>query len=285
MRTLSTIFIMSIAISAFSSPQAGKENKKAGKDDFKYLTEQFADSKILRYQVPGFENLSLKQKELVYYLSQAALCGRDITYDQNYKSNLLIRKTLEAVYNDFKGDKTTEDYKKFVVYLKRVWFCNGIHHHYSTDKFLPEFSKDYFETLIRNTISTSLPLAKGQNKEQFIVEMTPLLFNPDVAPKRVSLDPDRDMVLGSASNFYDGVSQKEAEDFYATMKKDARKNKQDTLVAFGLNSKLVKENGKIVEKTYKVGGLYSPAIEQIVMWLEKALIVTETPEQNDAVKK
>ena len=283
MKTLSTIFIMSIALTAFSSHQQGNENKKNGKDDFKYLTEQFADSKILRYQVPGFENLSLKQKELVYYLSQAALCGRDITYDQNFKSNLLIRKTLEAIYLDYSGDKTSEDFKKFVIYLKRVWFCNGIHHHYSTDKFFPEFSQNYFATLINATPTSSLPIAKGQNKKQFIDEMTPLLFNPEIAAKRVSLDPSGDLVLSSASNFYEGINQREAEEFYANMKSEAKKNKKDTLISFGLNSKLVKENGKITEKTYRVGGLYSTAIEKIVMWLEKALKVTETPEQNDAV--
>ena len=276
---------MSIAISAFSSPQAVKDNKNEGKDNFKYLTEQFADAKILRYQVPGFENLSLKQKTLVYYLSQAALCGRDIIYDQNFKSNLLVRTTLEAIYLDYKGERNSGDYKKFVVYLKRVWFSNGIHHHYSTDKFLPGFSQEYFATLVKNTPGESLPLLKGQTREQFAETMTSLLFDPSVAPKRVSLDPNSDLVLSSASNFYDGLNQKEAEDFYATMKKEAKKNKQDTLVAFGLNSKLVKENGKIGEQTYKIGGLYSKAIEQIVMWLEKAATVTETPEQNDAVKK
>ncbi|MEI7896008.1 MAG: dihydrofolate reductase [bacterium] len=285
MRTFFTVFIMAIASTTFSSPQAGKEKNKEVKDDFKYLTEQFADSKILRYKVPGFETLSLKQKELIYYLSKAALCGRDITYDQNYKSNLLIRTTLEAIYLDYSGDRNNDKFKQFVVYLKRVWFCNGIHHHYSTDKFLPEFPRDYFAELIRNTKIGSLPCAKGQTRDQFTAELTPLIFDPLVAPKRVSLDPGSDLVLSSASNFYQGVNQKEAEEFYAGMKKAARKNKQDTLLSFGLNSKLVKEDGKIVEKVYKVGGLYSKAIEQIVAWLEKALTVTETPEQHDAVKK
>ena len=271
MKTLITILMMSTAITVFASPQSGTENKK---DDFKYFTEQFADSKILRYQVPGFENLSLQQKKLVYYLSQAALCGRDITYDQNFKSNLLIRTTLEAIYRNFTGDRNSADYKNFVIYLKRVWFCNGIHHHYSTDKFLPEFSQDYFAVIVNQTKPEALPLAKGQSKEQFLAELTPLLFNPDVAPKRVNLDPESDLVLTSASNFYAGVNQKEAEEFYSAMKKDAKKNKKDTLISFGLNSKLVKENGRIIEKTYKIGGLYTGAIEQIVMWLEKAQTVT-----------
>ncbi|MCX6267944.1 MAG: dihydrofolate reductase [Bacteroidetes bacterium] len=285
MRTISTLIIMFIATTVFSSPQTGKDTKKDGNGDFRYLTEQFADAKILRYQVPGFEDLSLSQKKLIYYLSRAALCGRDITYDQNYKMNLLIRRTLEVIYRDFSGDRSSEDYKKFVVYLKRVWFCNGIHHHYSTDKFLPEFSQAYFANLIKKTPTESLPLSKDQTKNQFVLEMTPLIFDPAIAPKRVNLDPDSDLVLSSASNFYDGVNQQEAEDFYAKMKSDAKRNKQDTLVSFGLNSKLVRENGKIVEKTYKVGGLYTQAIEQIVVWLESALAVTETPEQRDAVKK
>ncbi|MEI7662103.1 MAG: dihydrofolate reductase [Bacteroidota bacterium] len=285
MNTIRTLFIMSTAIVTLSCySQATKPSGKA-KDDFKYLTEQFADAKILRYQVPGFGNLSLKQKELVYYLSQAALCGRDITYDQNFKSNLLIRKTLEAIYQDFNGDRKSDDYNKFVIYLKRVWFCNGIHHHYSTDKFFPEFSKEYFAALVNGTKQELLPLAAGQTREQLVSELTPLIFSPDIAPKRVSLDPTGDMVLGSASNFYEGVTQHEAETFYAGMKKDAKKNKLDTLIAFGLNSKLVKENGQIVEKPYRVGGLYSPAIEQIVSWLEKALAVAETPEQHDAIRK
>lgn len=283
MRTFSTLFIMLITIAAFSSPQE-KQATIAGKDDFKYLTEQFADAKILRYQVPGFENLSLRQKELIYYLSQAALCGRDITYDQNFKSNLLIRTTLEAILKDFKGDRNSDEYKKFLVYLKRVWFCNGIHHHYSTDKFLPEFSQDYFAQVINTMEPGSLPLAKGQSKEQFLKEMTGLLFDPKVAPKRVNLDPANDLVVTSASNFYEGVNQKEAEEFYGSMKKAARTNKKDTLVSFGLNSKLVKENGKIIEQTYKMGGLYAKAIEQIVMWLEKAKKVAETPEQEHAIK-
>ncbi len=276
---------MFTAISAFAQTQVTKDKKPDLKDNFKYQTEQFADAKILRYQVPGFEALTLKQKELIYYLSQAALCGRDITYDQNYKSNLLIRTTLEAIYREYMGDRKSADFKKFMVYLKRVWFCNGIHHHYSTDKFLPEFSAAYFATLINSIPAKSLPLKKGESSGQFIAEMSPLLFDPGVAPKRVSLDPATDLVLSSASNFYEGVSQKEAEEFYAKMKSEVKQGSRDTLIAFGLNSKLVKENGRIVEKVYKIGGHYGEAIGQIVRWLEKALTVTETPGQNEALKK
>ncbi|MEI6684036.1 MAG: dihydrofolate reductase [Bacteroidota bacterium] len=285
MNKIRTLLIMSTIIVSYTCNSQGKAPAEKGKEKFKYLTEQFADAKILRYQVPGFESLSLKQKELVYYLSQAALCGRDITYDQNFRSNLLIRKTLEAIYQDYKGDRKSADFEKFTVYLKRVWFCNGIHHHYSTDKFFPEFTQEYFSALIKGVKPALLPLAKGQSVTQFVAMISPVIFSADIAPKRVSLDPGSDMVLGSASNFYEGLNQHEVETFYENMKKDAKKNKKDTLVAFGLNSKLVKENGKIVEKPYKVGGLYSPAIEQIVSWLEKALTVAETPEQHDAIAK
>jgi len=264
------------------------EKKQTGVTDakvFKWITEQFADAKILRYKVPGFEALSLKQKELIYYLSQATLAGRDITYDQNCKYNLLVRKTLEAIYTDFKGDRSGDDFKNFTVYLKRVWFSNGIHHHYSTDKFFPEFSKDYFASLLRSTDLQTLPLKPKQTIGDFINEVTPIIFDTDIAPKRVNQNPDMDMVAGSASNFYEDVTQKEAEGFYGNLRKNAGKTGQDTLVAFGLNSKLVKENGKVVEKTYRVSGLYSRAIEKIVFWLNKAMNVAENPEQRAVISK
>ena len=276
---------MMIIAYTLSCSGTGQPEDKKEQGDFKFLTEQFADAKILRYQVPGFDTLSLSQKKLIYYLSQAALCGRDIIYDQNYKHNLLIRKTMEVVYADFKGNRDSEDFKEFVVYLKRIWFCNGIHHHYSTDKFFPGFSKEYFATLLRETTPGLLPLNDGQGMDDFIAEMTLLVFSPDVAPKRVSLDPEKDLVLASASNFYDGVNQQEAEHFYVAMKQQTKKSERDTLVSFGLNSKLVRENGKITEKVYKLGGLYTQAIEQIIFWLEKALPLTETPEQHASVEK
>ncbi len=266
-------------------PQVETATSPESVPEFRYLTEQFADARILRYQVPGFEKLSLKQKTLIYYLSQAALCGRDITYDQNYKYNLLIRHTLEAIQEHFSGDRSTGDFRKFTVYLKRVWFCNGIHHHYSTDKFLPEFDRAYFAALLDKTPQHKLPLAKGQTLVHFRDEMTSILFNPDIAPKRVNLDPGKDLVETSASNFYDGVTQAEAESFYQAMKEEARKNGRDTLVSFGLNSRLVKTNGKATEQVYKADGLYSQAITKVIAWLEKALTVTETPEQHLAVQK
>jgi dipeptidyl-peptidase-3 len=279
---LITIPVMALLFSCSGNGEK-KENKETS--EFKWLTEQFADVKILRYQVPGFDSLTLNQKKLIYYLSQATLSGRDITYDQNYKNNLLVRKTLEAIYNDYAGDRNTDDFKKFVVYLKRVWFSNGIHHHYSTDKFLPEFTEDYFSTLVKGAKQESLPLKNGQTIDQFISELTPILFDPAIAPKKVNLNPDEDLVTTSASNFYEGVTQKEAEEYYSRMKSDAKKNKQDTLIAFGLNSKLIKENGKVFEKSWRIGGMYSPAIEKIVYWLEQALPFAENSEQHRVIEK
>ena len=253
--------------------------------EFNWQTEQFADAKILRYQVPGFDSLTLNQKKLIYFLSQATLSGRDITYDQNCKYNLAVRKTLEAIYNDYAGDRKTKEFSKFIVYLKRVWFCNGIHHHYSTDKFFPECSREYFISLLNETKAENLPLKKGQNLKDFITEITSVIYDPNIAPKRVSLNPDADLVVSSATNFYEGVTQKEAEQYYTNLRKEAIKNHEDTLIAFGLNSKLVKENGKIIEKTWKAGGMYSPAIQRIIYWLQKALAVCETPEQKASTEK
>ena len=277
--------MMAIAAFAFACNNAGKNEEPKEQQDFKFLTEQFADAKILRYQVPGFDSLTLTQKKLIYYLSQAALCGRDITYDQNYKHNLLVRKTLEAIYNDYSGDRTTEDFNKFTLYLKRVWFSNGIHHHYSTDKFFPEFSQDYLALLVKNMKPENLPLEKDQKMDTFLAEITRIMFDPNVAAKRVNLDASQDIVLTSAANFYDGVNQKEVEDYYSRLKASDLKEKKDTRISYGLNSKVEKENGKIIEKTYKLGGMYSPAIEKILFWLDKALAVTETPEQKSALEK
>ncbi len=252
---------------------------------FKWQTEQFGDCKILRYLVPGFDNLPLKQKEFIYYLSQAANAGRDITYDQNCKYNLLVRKTLEAIYLNYKGDKTSADFQNFVVYLKQIWFNNGIHHHYSTDKLVPGFPKEFLALLVKGTDKKELPLAKGESIAKFIEEITSILYDPKIVPKRLSQDVSSDLVINSGSNFYEGVTQKEAEDFYSRQKSEAKKNKKDTLVAFGLNSKLVKENGKAVEKIFKIGGLYSQSIEKIVFFLNKAKDVADNPQQASAIVK
>ena len=246
----------------------GAKTTTAKTDKFDYTVEQFADLQILRYRVPGFEDLSLKQKELVYYLTEAALQGRDILFDQNGKYNLTIRRMLEAVYTGYKGDKNTPDFKAMEVYLKRVWFSNGIHHHYGSEKFVPGFTPEFFRQAV-------------QTVEQLCEEVFPVIFDPTVMPKRVNQAAGEDLVLTSACNYYDGVTQQEAEDFY-----NALKNPQDeTPVSYGLNSRLVKEDGKIQEKVWKVGGLYGQALEKIVYWLKKAEGVAETPEQKAVIAK
>ena len=248
-------------------------------ETFQFQAEQFADLRILRYQVPGFEELSLQQKTLIYYLYEAALCGRDILWDQNYKFNLTVRKTIETIFDTYKGDRNTDDFKKFEVYAKRVWFSNGIHHHYSSDKILPDFSKEYFSSLIAN--ASGFPLNAGENLTQFEQRVSEIIFNPTIAAKKVNLDPKFDLVTSSAVNYYEGLTQKEAEDFY----KDANKLNGKTPVMQGLNSKLLKENGKLIEKTWKVGGMYNSAIERIVYWMEKAMPFTENEIQKDALAK
>lgn len=259
----------------------GNPKTTAEAEKIDYTVEQFADLQILRYRVPGFEDLSLKQKELVYYLTEAALQVRDILFDQNGKYNLTIRRMLEAVYTGYKGDKNTPDFKAMEVYLKRVWFSNGIHHHYGSEKFVPGFTPEFFRQAVQSVDAATLPLAEGQTVEQLCEEVFPVIFDPTVMPKRVNQAAGEDLVLTSACNYYDGVTQQEAEDFY-----NALKNPQDeTPVSYGLNSRLVKEDGKIQEKVWKVGGLYGQALEKIVYWLKKAEGVAETPEQKAVIAK
>ena len=250
-------------------------------EKFDYNVEQFADLQILRYRVPGFEELSLQQKQLVYYLTEAALQGRDILFDQNGKYNLRIRKALEAVYTGYKGDKQSADFKAMEVYLKRVWFSNGIHHHYGCEKFVPGFTPEFFKQALASVDASQLPLAEGQTLEQFCDEIFPVIFDPAVMPKRVNQADGEDLVLTSACNYYEGVTQKEAEDFYNALKDP----KDETPVSYGLNSRLVKENGRVQEKVWKVGGLYGQALEKIVYWLKKAEGVAETPEQKAVIAK
>ncbi|WP_287683006.1 dihydrofolate reductase [Bacteroides sp.] len=270
-----------IACAAFALLTAcsGSKTTTAEADKFDYTVEQFADLQILRYRVPGFENLSLQQKELVYYLTEAALQGRDILFDQNGKYNLRIRRTLEAIYTGYKGDKNTPDFKAMEVYLKRVWFSNGIHHHYGSEKFVPGFAPEFFKEAVLSVDASTLPLAEGQTAEQLCDELSPVIFDPAVMPKRVNQAAGEDLVLTSACNYYDGVTQKEAEDFYNAMKDP----KDETPVSYGLNSRLMKENGKIQEKIWKVGGLYGQAIDKIVYWLKKAEGVAENPEQKAVI--
>lgn len=273
---ISVVTALSLLTACGGNPKTTAEAEK-----FDYTVEQFADLQILRYRVPGFEDLSLKQKELVYYLTEAALQGRDILFDQNGKYNLTIRRMLEAVYTGYKGDKNTPDFKAMEVYLKRVWFSNGIHHHYGSEKFVPGFTPEFFRQAVQSVDAATLPLAEGQTVEQLCEEVFPVIFDPTVMPKRVNQAAGEDLVLTSACNYYDGVTQQEAEDFY-----NALKNPQDeTPVSYGLNSRLVKEDGKIQEKVWKVGGLYGQALEKIVYWLKKAEGVAETPEQKAVIAK
>ncbi len=276
-----TFIIMTTAALCFSCSKGNKEQNTIVKDDFNYHVEQFADLEILRYQVPDFESLSLQQKQLVYYLSQAAIEGRDILFDQNCRYNLAIRRTLEAVYENYNGDKTTENYKQFEIYLKRVWFSNGIHHHYGEEKFLPGFSTAFFAEAVKAVDPSKLPLKEGETVDALINELTPVMFDPNILAKKVNQDPRLDVIVNSANNYYGkDITQKEVEAFYAQMK-----NPNDsTSVMYGLNSRLVKENGKIVEKIWKVGGLYSPAIERIVYWLDLAKGVAEDPQQKRTIE-
>ena len=269
-----------IILSTFLSFNCLKQMEKP--EEFKYETDQFADLAILRYKVPGFEELSLKQKQLVYYLYEAALSGRDIFYDQNYRHNLLIRKTLEAIVDSYKGDRKTDDFGKFMVYTKRVWFSNGIHHHYSNIKMIPDFSEEYFSELVNNSDSTKFPLSKGEKIQQLVSFLTPIIFDPKVDGKKVNLTPGEDLIKTSAVNFYGkDLTQKEVENFYSRMEK-----KDDPHpIWYGLNSKLVKENAKLKEDVWKVGGMYSPAIEKIVYWLTKASSVAENDLQKRTLDK
>ncbi len=276
------ILIMSALLAACTG---GQKEKNSDESPFKWQTEQFADARILRYQVPGFEELSLKQKELIYYLSQAALCGRDITYDQNCKYNLAVRRTLESIYDNYKGDREADAFKHLVVYMKRVWFSNGIHHHYSTDKFFPEVTATYFDSLMRTIPADSLPLENGQSADDFITFITNVIFDPNVAPKRVSLDPGSDLILQSACNFYEGVSQKDAEAYYTGLKNADEKAGKDTRISYGLNSELAKGGGQVTELTWKEGGMYGAAITRIIFWLEKARSVAETEDQRTGLDK
>ena len=269
-----------LAVALFSA--CGTASKSpAGTEKFDYTVEQFADLQILRYRVPGFEELTLDQKKLVYYLTEAALQGRDILFDQNGKYNLVIRRMLEAVYTGYAGDKTSADFQAMEVYLKRVWFSNGIHHHYGSEKFVPGFSPEFFKQALLSVDASTLPLAEGQTVEQLCDEVFPVIFDPQVMPKRVNQADGEDLILTSACNYYDGVTQDEAEAFYAAMKDP----KDETPISYGLNSRLVKEDGKLVEKVWKVGGLYGQAIEKIVYWLKKAETVAETPEQKAVIAK
>lgn len=241
--------------------------------------ERFADIQMLRYELKGFENLSLTQKIYIYCLSKATLLGRDITFDQQGKYNLRIRKTLEAVYLHYEGNRKSEDFKAFEVYLKRVWFASGIHHHYGCEKFVPGFSEESFYEMVGAVADEYLPLSKGQSKEDLLGILVPVIFNPEVMPKRVNQTDGEDLVQTSACNFYENVSQAEVERFYARMKEDGN----EQAPSYGLNSKLTKRNGELVELKWTEDGLYGAAIKEIVSWLLRAQKYAENEEQKHLI--
>ncbi len=255
--------------------------KHAVAPEFEIQADRFADVQVLRYQAPGFAELPLNQKKLAYYLSQAALSGWDIIYDQNYQHNLRIRKVLAAVVGTYRGDRNGGDFTRLLEYAKRVWFANGIHHHYSMDKMLPDFTPDEFSAMVHQSDASALPLADGQSVEELLALLEAPIFDPDTAAKRVSLDPAGDQVVDSATNYYQGVTAAEVASFYAA-KIDADPQRP---VSWGLNSQLVKVDGEIVEKTWKIGGMYGPAIERIVFWLEQASAVAEDELQRAWIDK
>lgn len=251
------------------------------KEEFSYIVDQFADLQILRYQVPGFANLSLRQKQLLYHLSEAALMGRDILFDQNGRYNLVIRRTLEAVYLYGKVDKSSADYQAFEVYMKRVWFANGIHHHYGEDKFIPGFSEAFFDAAVRSVDVSLLPLKAGETVDTLLARLKPVIFDPTVMPKRTVQSGDTDWIQASANNYYgEDVIQAEVEAFYGKMKAEGDNR---CPLSYGLNSRLEKENGQLVERVWKVGGLYSEAIERIVTELEKAAAFAENEKQRQII--
>lgn len=282
MNKLLSFFLMGILVSSLLSCGNKAEPDDAGdKDTVTYLNDRFADVKIMRYTIPGWDSLTLDQKKLIYYLSEAAVAGRDIIFDQNYKHNLTIRRMLEEIYQNYEGDKSGESWEAFEVYLKRVWFSNGIHHHYAMDKFIPDFSEDYFRSLVSNTVTGNWPLKENEDIAHLTERIIPIIFDPEVDPKRVSSDTEKDLLLHSACNFYEGVTQLEMEAFY-----DALKDPDATRpVSYGLNSKLVKEDGRVQEKVYKIGGLYSGALTKVVDFLEKAVPFAESERQKQSLKK
>lgn len=274
------ICIMLASLSLLACAPSTDKNEA---QEFDYTVERFADLEILRYQVTDFDELTLDQKKLVYYLQEAALYGRDILFDQNGKWNLALRQTLEAVYTDYQGEKTSDDWNAFVTYTKQIWFANGMHHHYSSDKIMPAFSQEFFAEAVKSVDAAKLPLREGETVEQFLSFITPIMFDPNVMPKRTNQADGEDVVKTSAGNYYDGVTQAEAEEFYAKMK--AADPNKETPISYGLNSRLVKRDGVIYEEVYKVGGRYGAALEKVVYWLEKAAEVAENEQQKAVIEK
>ena len=276
-----SLALISINMTTNAKEKKGLVEKKetTSETTFNVEAQSFADLQVLRYQVPGFQNLTLSQKKLAYYLYQAALSGRDIIYDQKSKYGILIRKTIETIYGTAKTDKKSDDWKKFEAYCGRVWFSSGNHHHYGNEKFIPECSFTYFESLIKASDAKKLPKTPGESVDAFIARIKPIFYDLNLEPKVVDQRPNIDNIANSSNNFYEGVTQKEVEDFYS--KFDTKGNAP----SWGLNSKLTKENGVIVEKVWKSGGMYGAAIDKIIFWLQKAATVAENTNQQDALNK
>ncbi len=265
-------FLIVIAMGTITLNMAacGGAKEKDKEQEFQWTVDRFDDIRVMQYRVPGFDALPLEQKLLVYYLSEAALWGRDILFDQNFKYNLPVRRTLEGIYNTWAGDRKSEEWKAFETYLKKVWFANGVHHHYSGDKFKPGFSEEYFDALLVGTPNDVLPLDFG-TREELIATVKPVIFDPSLWPLRINQAEGQDLLQTSAMNYYEGVTQAEAEKFYADMVDP----KDPQPISYGLNSKLIKKDGKIQEVVWKEGGMYGKAIEQITHWLGKAQEVAE----------
>ena len=286
MKKINFLFAGFFAFVLFATVACKSEEKKAcchaekGHGEFEYFAESFADLKVLRYQVPGFDDLDLKKKELLYCLGLAALAGRDMIWDQNYRYNLTVRHTLEAIVNNYAGDQESEDWKNFMVYTKRIWFSSGVHHHYSKDKILPDFSNEYFNTLLDATDEDNLPVAKAELKTLF----SDVIFADGVDMKSVDQRAGIDNILASCNNYYGpDVTQVEAEAYYKSIKGDKPSFRP---VSYGLNSQVARdENGKIYEKKWHIGGMYSASIEKIVYWLEKAITVAENEQQKVTLEK
>jgi dipeptidyl-peptidase-3 len=273
---------VALAASTFALPSCNNQPKTTEnktEENFEVAAESFADLQLLRYQIPGFNELSLQQKTLAYYLYEAALSGRDIIYDQKSKDGILLRKTIENIYGTYNGDKSSSDWKKFEEYCGRFWFSNGNHHHYSNDKFVPECSFEYFTTIAKASDAKGFPVNEGESLDAFLKRIQPEMFDIKYKAKEVDLRAGIDNIAASSNNFYEGVSQKEVEAFYAKFPTAGN------APSWGLNSKTTKENGQIVEKVWKVGGMYSAAIEKMVSWLEKAVTVAENDKQKDALTK
>ncbi len=269
----------------FSCNESKKESASDEPQGFDYHVDRFADIEILRFKVDRWEELSLQQKTMIYYLSEAAACGRDIVFDQNCAYNLSIKDALENIIDSYSGDKSCADFEKFMVYVKRFWFSNGMHHHYSNAKFFPEVTKEYFELLLSKSNSTGFYLPEGYTFETYKTWITNLIFDPKIAPIKIVQDNAQDLVLNSSANFYEGVTQREAETFYDKLEKNRSLFNPEKPISLGLNSKLVKEKGTIIEKKYQVGGLYSAALEKVVFWLEKAMSVAENDTQKKHIQK